>query len=55
MPDLPLRLEPPVVNLLRHYLRNPQGQSHIRAWMRRAGRYDPLLRAAFRRAYPQRA
>lgn len=47
-PDLPIRWNGKTIDYLRYFKDDPQGQTMIRAWMRRAGRYETRIRTIFR-------
>ena len=47
-PDLPVRWNSKTVEYLRYFRDHPRGQSMIRAWMARAGRYEGYLRKVLR-------
>jgi len=47
-PDLPVRWSQRTVEYLRYFKDDPRGTSMMRAWMRRAGRYEARIRAVLR-------
>jgi membrane-bound lytic murein transglycosylase D len=50
LPDIPVRWDDRVVNILDYYRSNPQGQSHIRAWFRRMATYGQMIRSKLKKA-----
>ncbi len=48
MPDLPVRWNGKTVEYLKFFRESSRGQSMMRAWMRRAGRYEKLIRDILR-------
>ncbi|MDD9938615.1 MAG: LysM peptidoglycan-binding domain-containing protein [Myxococcales bacterium] len=50
LPDIPIRWDRRLVEMLEYYRDNPRGRGHIRAWMQRSGRYEGMIRRTFREA-----
>jgi len=50
LPNLPVRFDPRVVRYLEFYRDDPQGRAIARAWVKKAGRYAPAVRASLARA-----
>jgi membrane-bound lytic murein transglycosylase D len=50
LPDIPVRWDARLIDLLEYYRDNPRGQNHIRAWVERSGRYAPMIRQKLRDA-----
>jgi membrane-bound lytic murein transglycosylase D len=50
LPDIPVRWDDRVVNLLDYYRNNPSGKAHIRGWFDRMNRYDRMIRRKLRKA-----
>ncbi len=42
-PDFPVRLSPSVVRYLRFYKESPKGQSLVKAWIKKSGRYHDAM------------
>jgi membrane-bound lytic murein transglycosylase D len=49
LPDLPVRWDARVVDYLRFFRDDPRGRALVRAWMRRAPRYERAIREVLRR------
>ncbi|MBN1652211.1 MAG: transglycosylase SLT domain-containing protein [Deltaproteobacteria bacterium] len=49
-PDIPVRWDDRVVNLLEYYRGNPQGRLHISTWFARLKRYGSMIRDKLREA-----
>jgi membrane-bound lytic murein transglycosylase D len=45
LPDIPIRWNDQLLQLLRYYREDARGRAHVRAWLQRAGRYEPMIRA----------
>jgi membrane-bound lytic murein transglycosylase D len=50
LPDIPVRWDARLIDLLEYYRDDPRGQNHIRAWVQRSGRYAPMIRQKLREA-----
>jgi membrane-bound lytic murein transglycosylase D len=55
LPDLPVRWEPKLLSYLRFYRNHRRGRAIMRTWLRRMGRYRPLIDAELRRQKLPRA
>lgn len=48
LPDLPVRWNRGLVEYLRYFTKDPRGAAMMRAWLRRAGRYEAVVRKILR-------
>ncbi len=48
LPDLPVRWNRGLVEYLRYFTKDPRGVSMMKAWLRRAGRYEAMVRKILR-------
>jgi membrane-bound lytic murein transglycosylase D len=48
LPDLPVRWNRGLVEYLRYFTKDPRGISMMKAWLRRAGRYEAMVRKILR-------
>jgi membrane-bound lytic murein transglycosylase D len=49
LPDIPIRWDDRVTDMLRYFKQDSRGQSLMRAWLQRSGRYGAIIRHVLRR------
>ncbi len=50
LPDIPVRWDDRVINLLDYYRISPKGQAHIKGWFERMNRYERMIRRKLQKA-----
>ncbi len=49
LPDIPVRWHEQLLQMLTYYRDDARGRAHMRGWLERSGRYEPLIRRELKR------